>query len=373
MGDFLDAERVEIQSTLSNDRLFDQFSEGLHGPVRQQVEEVKSWLVERPRGFAEASRKVGGFFRNLNEKLSDPRSPILEQSLPEDTQALADNLAKKPIAILSAERTPKQNGDFEPLTQIEEPQGFYPPGKHRFINSYGGPYATKMELNRTAVERFIQLSRLEGNITLSSLPYSRSRGYLEINPDATVSAKRGLTIDQKNLEEEDNPYYRVIATGDGWAVQINGQRILQEVNDKPNKKIKDEDRFSREFNRFLRHALSECVVKEKLSSAKDMFFYDKLVSTLVQPAIAVAFSAASHHGSIREFISDLAFRMVVVVPITYGLINFMKEKSGLAHYETNSRQGAEIFLPPLRVEDVIIGKGYLDFKGRTLIRAQKKK
>lgn len=357
----------------TNQEVLERFNESVRGPIKKQLVDVKNWLIARPRGFAEATREVDRFFRNLNSELSVPRSAILEQSLPPETQVLAEGLEVRPLATLNAEEVPDQNKDFEPFVQAEEPQRFYPPRKHRFINNYGGPYAIKMELNRTAVERFIQLSRLEGNITLFSLPYSRTRGYLEINPDATVSAKKGLTNGEKNFEEEENPYYRVIATGDGWAVQINGQRILQEINDKPNKKVKDQDRFSKEFNRFLRHALSECVIKEKLTSAKDMFFYDKLFTTLVQPAIAAVFSSVSHSGSIEEFVSDLGYRMVITVPMVYGLVDFMKRKINPAYLETNPRQGVGVFLPPVRIEDVIVGKGYLDFKGRTMVRSQKER
>ena len=73
-----------------------------------------------------------------------------------------------------------------------------------------------------------------------------------------------------------------------------------------------------------------------------MFFYDKLFTTIFQPAIAAVLSSVTSHGNIQEFVSDLGFRMVVV----------------------------EVFLPPVLIEDVIIGKGYLDFKGRTLVRPQ---
>ena len=345
-------------------------NERFRGPLKKELGELRDWLIARPRRFNEASRELDRFFRNLNSNLSTPQSVILEQSLPPEIQVLATAVEQRPIATLDVEEVPSQNKNFEPFVQTEEPQRFYPPRRHRFINNYGGPYAMKMELNRTAVERFIQLSRLEGNITLSSLPYSRTRSYLEINPDATVSAKRGLTLGQNNLEEEENPYYRVIATGDGWAVQINGQRILQEINDNPSGKNKDVDRFSKEFNRLLRHALSECVVKEKLTSTKDMFFYDKLFTTITQPAIAAVLSSVTSHGNIQEFVSDLGFRMVVTIPIVYGLVDFMKRKNNPAYLETNPRQGVEVFLPPVLIEDVIIGKGYLDFKGRTLVRPQ---
>ena len=112
------------------------------------------------------------------------------------------------------------------------------------------------------------------------------------------------------------------------------------------------------------------MVKEKLTSTKDMFFYDKLFTTITQPAIAAVLSSVTSHGNIQEFVSDLGFRMVVTIPIVYGLVDFMKRKNNPACLETNPRQGVEVFLPPVLIEDVIIGKGYLDFKGRTLVRPQ---
>lgn len=144
----------------------------------------------------------------------------------------------------------------------------------------------------------------------------------------------------------------------------------QIINDHPSKKDKNIDRFSKEFNRSLRRALSECVVKEKLTSAKDKLFYLKLFATIYQPAMSVVFSSARSHGNIQKFISDLGFRMVIAVPIAYGLYNFIAREYYSGFSETNPRQGVELFFPPLRIDDVIIGKGYLDFKGRTLVRPQ---
>jgi len=150
-------------------------NERFRGPLKKELGELRDWLIARPRRFNEASRELDRFFRNLNSNLSTPQSVILEQSLPPEIQVLATAVEQRPIATLDVEEVPSQNKNFEPFVQTEEPQRFYPPRRHRFINNYGGPYAMKMELNRTAVERFIQLSRLEGNITLSSLPYSDVR------------------------------------------------------------------------------------------------------------------------------------------------------------------------------------------------------
>lgn len=240
----------------------------------------------------------------------------------------------------------------------------------RFINNYDGPYAMRMELNRTAVERFIQLSHFEGNMLLGSLLFSTQRAYPEANPDGSVAGKKGLTIGQRDVAEEENPYYRTLATGDGWVILVNGQKILQDVQDKSDEAKGMERRFVRAFNGTLRHALAECLTKEKLSPAKDMFFGEKLFGTILQPAVAATWSATFHHGSVEEFIFDLAGRMVTIVPAGYALLEIFGRFN--PHYcEQNPRQGVQIFLPPLRIEDAVIGKAYLGIKGRTLVRSQK--
>ena len=113
---------------------------------------------------------------------------------------------------------------FPSETSIQSENGMH----NRFINNYDGPYATVLQFNRTVVERFIMLTGFGGTITLASLPH---RAYLE-----------------RRLEGEENPYYKVNATADGWAVQINGQKILEGIQKKPSKKISDDVRFAREFN-----------------------------------------------------------------------------------------------------------------------------
>lgn len=254
-------------------------------------------LVEGQRSFSETQGKEG--LLRLFDK----------------TEAPADYLSWRSTATLASEETPKGDKNFEPFGQTDPKQEPQTPSKYRFINNYGGPYAMKMELNRTAVERFIQLSRLEGIITLSSLPYSRTRLGLEINRDFSVSAKRNPTGDQRRFEKEENPLYQAISAKYGWAIQINGQRILQEIKDKPDKKNKDEERFSREFNRYLHSALLDCLVGEKLSR----------VLTL----------SIIHHG------------------------------------ETSEDWHLDFNIPLPHLDDFVFGIGYLGLKGRTLVRSKK--
>lgn len=300
--------------------------------------------------------------------LAENNSIVTRQS--DALQAVATSIAERTIVAMISEPTPQKAADFEPFVQ-EQPGGLWPRRRNRFINNYDGPYAMRMELNRTSVERFIHLSRFEGDIHLGFLPYSTQRAYLEANPDGSVASKRGLTIGERNVEEEENPYYRAIATGDGWAMLMNGQRILEDARAKTAETKVMERRFVGAFNGILRHALVECLTKEKLSPAKDMFFGQKVFDTMIQPVMAATWSATFHHGSVEEFVFDLAGSMVTIVPAAYALSAVFASRYNPDYWEQNPRQGIQIFLPPLRIEDVVIGKAYLGIKGRTLVRSQK--
>lgn len=300
---------------------------------------------------------------------SIPKEPALSTLM---RPVLVESIVKAALSRLSPEKAPEGNKNFEPFIGEEKPNETLPNPEYKFINNYGGIYASRLELNRTAIERFISLSRIAGNITLSSLQRSRTRGYMEINSDASVSSKRGLTIGQHNLEEDGNPYYRINATRDGWMMQVNGEQILQDIHDKPSKKITNEVRFAKVFNGHLRHALKNVLTGEKLTSAKDIFFDQKLATTLMQPAFVIAFNSISYNGNLQDFILKSAFGMLIFAPLGYKIVDFLGKNnfpgSSPEYYDTNSRQGLGTFLPPVRIEDVLIGLGYLDFKGRTLVR-----
>lgn len=298
--------------------------------------------------------------------MDSERLSLTGESRNQVNSALASEIAKKASSALSSERIPEKSTDFEPFVPKEEPTL---PKKYRFICNYGGPYTMQMELNRTAVERFIHLSHLGGTITLSSLPYSRTRGNMEVNPDFSVTGKRKLTWNERKIDEKENPYYRVVATTDGWSVQINGSRILEETNEKQKGNSPKEESFVQLFNTCLRLVLTECLIREKLSDEKNILFRNKLFTTLFQPAFQIFLSAAFHHHSLPEFIYDLTLKMCIFVPVCYGAVHVIGIKLG--SLDANPREGLKIFLPPIRIEDVIIGKGYLEFKGRTLVRSQK--
>jgi hypothetical protein len=217
---------------------------------------------------------------------------------------------------------------------------------NRFINNYDGPYATVLQFNRTVVERFIMLTGFGGTITLASLPH---RAYLE-----------------RRLEGEENPYYKVNATADGWAVQINGQKILEGIQKKPSKKISDDVRFAREFNFSFRHALADCVRGETMSGAKDELFRPKLFYTLLGVG-SIAVGQAIFGNSPTDYIINTLLEL----PMEFALINFglrrvLKIPAGVRLREG----GLEGFLPPVKIEKYAVGRGYLGFKGRTLVAAQ---
>jgi len=257
-------------------------------------------------------------------------------------------------------KNPASQAGFEPFvaTTPSQPESNT---RNRFINNYDGPYATMLRLNRVAIERFIELSGFDGIITLASLPCSRNRTYLDINPDATASAKKGLRIGQRRLEDEENPYYKVNATADGWAVQINGQKILEEIQDKPSRKTTDDVRFARRFNDYLRGGLTACVRGETMSNAKDEIFNLKLWYTCL----------AIGGGAIGQLISpahlDLT-GLIVTSPFAFAVANWMISRGLEVHPNSRMREGlVESFLPPVRIDDYTRGRGYLGFRGRTLV------
>ncbi len=259
----------------------------------------------------------------------------------------------------------------EPFVK-DEGNEFYASRGNGFKNNYSGPYATRLEIDRTALEMFIKLGRFEGNITLANDSYNRTRDNLDINPDATVSAKRLVPADQKKKDRQRNPYWRTIATGDGWTVLINGQKMVQDILNKPDKKKKDEDRFVSGFNTFLADAVNQCLVREKLTNTKELFYTQKLLTTILQPIFTASFSIADHLSDPQNILPEFMIRLVTGLPIAYAIVD------GFYHLdpnypEMNPRKGWEKLLPPLEVEKVLMGRVYLRRYRDNLVRLKSPK
>lgn len=341
--------------------------------LRKKFEEVATALASKQKNSAETKKKIEEFSLNLNMELSRPKSKLREKLFSPELRTATDKMVRDVAAILGKEKEPKGDRNFEPLTP---PENAEPPKQNLFLSEYDGPYAMRMEVNRTAVEKFLALARLDGTVALGSMTSVRTRNYREVNSDGTVAAKKAsLFGEQMGENKDENPCFRTIPTQDGWRIEIQGDKILEEVNEKKHKKRTDAERFIEKFNGLLRQGLNECVTKHKFTNAKDTFAVFKKMVMLFDTVFITSTSTVVSGGDIKEFV--LVYTMFIgLLAIRNGITNIQMKMERPEFYEdmhrVNPRRGKEVFLHPLRIEDVVLSKTYLEFMGRTLVREKKK-
>lgn len=182
------------------------------------------------------------------------------------------------------EKTPQTDG-FEPFVNPE------PISNPIFINGYTGNFAQRMELNRKGVEKVLKIAHLDGKVVLVSMPSSRTRS-VDANPDGTVTGKRNLFWGEKIENDEENPLRQVIATPQGWRIEINDTRIREELEKKNPTGKKLQAEFTKHFNEQLKQGLLESIQREKLSSEKDEHFKGKLLYATLLPILTQVVAGA---------------------------------------------------------------------------------
>jgi hypothetical protein len=234
---------------------------------------------------------------------------------------------EKPTVKLGRQaKKANRSNKFEPFEIPESDQE-----DRLFVNLYGGHHAKDMELNIKTAEKTLKLAHLEGQIFLMSLPPSRNRS-LDANADGSVSAKKSVFWGEKLDEEKDNPYYKVTSIPQGWKIEINDQKMMEQLmKEKINPKQKQRI-FINKFNSFAKSSLESCIKKEKLSSVKDRYFKHKLFSSLVIPVLQTGFRLYLHNFSLIEYSRwrDVLSAMVGTF-VTYTFINLL---SGISNRRT---------------------------------------
>lgn len=265
------------------------------------------------------------------------------------------------------ESSPKNNnhrcGVFEPFLNKEPEEG------NLFENNYGGNYVHAMQLNRNAVERALEIAHLGGKVQLTNLQQSKSRSEVQGNE---LAAKRFLIFDRKTQKaEEENPYKRVVSTPEGWRIEINDQRITEELTE--GQKLTGEKlqrSFVNIFNVQLREGLRECVWREKLSSEKDKEFKYKFGYSLAIASVPPVVDIFLHGGPRAIAIMYcIAFLWVAKNNIERIMGSDTEKITRIARENVDSI--LEFILPPVEVDKVARTFAYLAGKGRTLVRETK--
>lgn len=258
----------------------------------------------------------------------------------------------KPSIPESKRKVIKPSG-FEPFDGTAENQT----GK-LFVNLYGGAFSQEMELNRKAIEQALRLAHLDGKVFLSSLSLSRGRSF-EANSDGSVSAKRSVFFGEKLEEEKDNPYVKLTSVPQGWKIEINEQRMLEDLMKREMDPKKRQKVFVDKFNGFLKDSVANCIVKEKLSSIKDGLFRIKLALSIFNPSMqfGIGFLFRSPNRSYQESFAFASLSTIFV----FTMINLLRHVRKIDH-------PGELIMPFVEIDKVVEFAVYLNTVGHQLVR-----
>lgn len=148
-----------------------------------------------------------------------------------------------------------------------------------FVNNYGGSYAKNMELDREGIEAVLRIAHLNGKVFFSSMSKSRDRSLEGVNKDGSVEVKKTLMLeDEAQGKDENNPLLRTVPIPEGWRIEINDERMMEELQKKKLTGKKLQGKFVQGFNGVFTAGVFECIRREKLSSVKDRYFREKLMA-----------------------------------------------------------------------------------------------
>ena len=254
----------------------------------------------------------------------------------------------------SQTETPKQDG-FEPFVDPETQEG------RLFVNGYNGNFAQRMELNRKGVERVLEIAHLDGTVILTSLIAPRKSSEAQGNE---LAAKRNLFFGDKIQDENrENPSHRVISIPEGWRIEINDTRILEELKNRNLTGEKLQTEFIKHFNARLNQGMWECIWKEKFSSVKDIGFTRKLYSSTILLALPPV--------SIVTLGGINFLPLVIFIPVSLGFIGTVNGFVNSGNRFRKLDAPWEYFMPMVEIDKVARSAVFLTFKGRTLVKEVK--
>jgi len=288
------------------------------------------------------------------------RDARLESRIPE---LLSLVLGEKDKAERTEEPKLKRADGFEPFVNPE------PSENTLFVNGYNGNFTQKMDLNRKGVARVLQIAHLDGQVFLTTLSLNRQKS-IEANPDGSVSAKRFLLYQEKAGEDEkDSPLSRVVAVPQGWRIEINDQRLMDELTERKLSGEELKKAFINKFNGFFKAGILKAVWREKMSSEKDEYFRNKLFFSVLCPASQIMLSVLLRETPLQAVIIDS-----VIIFTLYGLINLRRRSHFRAIKFSPARNidhPLEYFAPLVEIDKVARTFAFLSLKGRKLVREAK--
>lgn len=270
----------------------------------------------------------------------------------EDLREVRLDLAKEKGGDKDSKDRQKKTGEFEPFVNPE------PTNDHLLINGYNGNFAQRMSLNRKVAERVLKIAHLDGKVVFTSLVSSKKPS-AEAQGEELV-AKRNLFFGEKIEDDnKDNPYHRVIPTSQGWRIEINNTRIMEELEKKKLTGKELENKFIQEFNVHLGQGLWGCIWREKLTTVKDKRLVRKIAANFLA------------HGPTFLLPATLELLLPSLPTNWYSLIGmglfFQALYNGILQFRKLDSLG-EYLMPFVEVDKVARSLTYLFLKGNTLVR-----
>lgn len=149
--------------------------------------------------------------------------------------------------------------------------------------SYSGAYAQYLEINKPLVERFLEISALDGRVLLAESRFKKPQHPPDINPDGSVTRKGGLRWGERpNLEpkEPGNLYYQVKRDSQGYAIALNGDLITEDLLKKPDANARDiTEQFARRFDGYFMKGLREILWRDKFTLESDPLLIGRVVGS----------------------------------------------------------------------------------------------
>jgi len=312
---------------------------GQHSP---DIPDAHSFLVREPIGTTIESKPF-----------AVPRETVLFSRTDEEngTEALHQETGTNQTD--GSVRT-SVNDDWEPFNLEPHPS-------KNFVNLYGGSFSQQMKLNRRNAERLLKVAAIEGKVILADRPMDRSRSIAGVNSDGSVTRRRKLFWGEK-IQDEDKSQSLVIPIPEGWRIEIPGQEILEELSKKESKKPLDK-RFASRFNQQLRQALSEIIIREKLTEEKYKII-ERAINTLLPTGVLTFVSIVGNTPAWYEWL--------IYQPIGYSILNLLGRVEVLieqdAQYRRSLQSIYEYFLPEVEIDRVLRGLAFVNLKGRNLVR-----
>ena len=245
----------------------------------------------------------------------------------------------------------------------------------RFVCTYGGNFSQVLELNRSVIERFLQIGGLDGRVLLQESKVKKPQSMPDgLNPDGSLTGRGSLRFGQK-LETDDkakNPYIQVESDALGWTISINGGLITEDLTKKQGLTAREmTGQFGQKFNHFLGESFNQALIKDKFTFTKDPFFIGRLIGSgiiinflaqdiifqnwgaLVKDILWSMFMTGVYNGptresSIREFDAVRAGRRSNIL----DKAAYFGRRNVASHWE--------VFALPLELDRAILAGGYLN-------------